>query len=128
MMKKMTWRYGLGTSALVTNMSTRWAWMAALPVSTATQLATNKIVKPAWTSTLETYGKTMPTYSYKCGECLDLYTEVRGMNDEPKVKECEQCRKPLLRVYEVRGISFKGDGFYSIDKRTVIETPMGDVY
>lgn len=70
----------------------------------------------------------MPTYSYKCPDCFEIYTEVRGMNDKPKVSQCEMCKKPLLRIYEVRGISFKGDGFYTTDKRTVIETPLGDIY
>lgn len=70
----------------------------------------------------------MPTYSYKCNQCLEVYTEVRGMNDKPKVNKCELCKVDLVRVYEVRGISFKGDGFYTTDKRTVIETPTGDIY
>lgn len=71
----------------------------------------------------------MPTYSYKCSEKPEhRFTEVRGMNEEQTITECTHCKKPVIRLYEVRGINFKGDGFYSTDKRTVIETPMGDFY
>lgn len=71
----------------------------------------------------------MPTYEYRCSEIpLHRFTEVRGMDEKPTITECDQCKKPLVRLYEVRGINFKGDGFYSTDKRTVIETPMGDYY
>lgn len=70
----------------------------------------------------------MPTYSYKCNECLEVYTEVRGMHEEQKIEKCSKCKKPVTRLYEVRGITFRGNGFYSTDKRTVIETPGGDIY
>jgi predicted nucleic acid-binding Zn ribbon protein len=50
------------------------------------------------------------------------------MEEAPTIESCEKCNKPVTRLYEVRGIAFKGDGFYTTDKRMVIETPMGDVY
>ena len=50
------------------------------------------------------------------------------MSEDQKITECDKCKKPVIRLYEVRGISFKGDGFYTTDKRTVIETPSGDFY
>ena len=71
----------------------------------------------------------MPAYSYKCSENPEhRFTEVRGMNEGQRITECTECKKPVVRLFEVRGINFKGDGFYSTDKRTVIETPMGDIY
>jgi putative FmdB family regulatory protein len=70
----------------------------------------------------------MPTYSYQCKECSKTFTEVRSMSEEPKINSCTECKKPVQRLYEVRGVNFRGNGFYSTDKRTVIETPMGDFY
>lgn len=42
------------------------------------------------------------------------------MHEESKMGDCTECRVPLARIYEVRGISFKGDGFYSNDKKHTI--------
>jgi putative FmdB family regulatory protein len=67
----------------------------------------------------------MPIYEYKCSENAEhRFSEVRGMNDEPRITECTECKKPLTRLFEVRGISFKGDGFYSNDKKTTIDLNM----
>jgi predicted nucleic acid-binding Zn ribbon protein len=43
------------------------------------------------------------------------------MNDEPTVSDCTDCKVPVIRLYEVRGISFKGDGFYSNDKKATLD-------
>jgi predicted nucleic acid-binding Zn ribbon protein len=43
------------------------------------------------------------------------------MYEESKMGNCTECKVPVIRLYEVRGISFKGDGFYSNDKKTTIE-------
>lgn len=63
----------------------------------------------------------MPTYNYKCKNCSKVYSEIRGMNDEPTVSDCTDCKVPVIRLYEVRGISFKGDGFYSNDKKATLD-------
>jgi putative FmdB family regulatory protein len=64
----------------------------------------------------------MPTYEYKCSEKPEhRFTEIRGMNEESKITQCSECKKPLVRLFEVRGISFKGDGFYSNDKKAQLE-------
>jgi putative FmdB family regulatory protein len=69
-----------------------------------------------------TYGKTMPTYEYKCSEKPEhRFTEIRGMNEDQRITECTECKKPVVRLFEVRGISFKGDGFYSNDKKATID-------
>ena len=67
----------------------------------------------------------MPAYSYKCSENPEhRFTEVRGMDEEQRIAECIECKKPVVRLFEVRGISFKGDGFYSNDKKTTIDLNM----
>ncbi len=43
------------------------------------------------------------------------------MNEEPTVGNCTECKVPVIRLYEVRGISFKGDGFYSNDKKATLD-------
>jgi predicted nucleic acid-binding Zn ribbon protein len=43
------------------------------------------------------------------------------MNESQKVTQCTDCKKPVQRLYEVRGISFKGDGFYSNDKKATLD-------
>lgn len=63
----------------------------------------------------------MPIYSYKCNKCLKVYSETRGMYEDSKMGNCTDCKVPVIRLYEVRGISFKGDGFYSNDKKATIE-------
>jgi putative FmdB family regulatory protein len=63
----------------------------------------------------------MPIYSYKCKKCLGVYSEHRGINDNPKLNTCAICKVELVRLYEVRGVSFKGDGFYSNDKKVTLD-------
>ena len=63
----------------------------------------------------------MPTYSYQCSSCKKPYSEVRSINDEQIKISCDDCNGSLIRKYEVQGISFKGDGFYSNDKKTQID-------
>jgi putative FmdB family regulatory protein len=110
-------------------MYTRWVQRAVMPASTVTQFVNYRIAKFAMSFAQKIYGKTMPTYEYKCSEKPEhRFTEIRGMNEAPRITECTECKKPVVRLFEVRGINFKGDGFYSTDKRTVIETPMGDIY
>jgi putative FmdB family regulatory protein len=96
--------------------------MVAMPVYTVIQFASYKTAKCATNFAQKTYGKTMPIYEYKCSEKPEhRFTEVRGMNDEPRITECNHCKKPLTRLFEVRGISFKGDGFYSNDKKATLD-------
>lgn len=58
----------------------------------------------------------MPTYEYYCKECDSVFTENRGMTEKSKLGFCPLDETPLLRKYDV-SISFKGDGFYSTDKK-----------
>jgi putative FmdB family regulatory protein len=71
----------------------------------------------------------MPTYEYRCSKNPEhRFTEIRAMNQDQTISKCTECDVPLVRLYEVRGIKFNGDGFYSTDKRMVIETLAGDIY
>ena len=64
----------------------------------------------------------MPIYEYKCSEKPEhRFTEIRSMDEEPRITKCGDCNKPVVRLFEVRGISFKGDGFYSNDKKAQLE-------
>ena len=68
----------------------------------------------------------MPTYDYKC-EAGHSHSQVRRLT-EPALTVCPECKKELRRVFAPPLVAFKGNGFYSTDKRTIIETPMGDIY
>lgn len=108
---------------------TKWVRKAATPAFTVILFVNYKIAKFVKSFAQKIYGKTMPTYEYKCSEKPEhRFTEIRGMNEASRITECTECKKPVVRLFEVRGINFKGDGFYSTDKRTVIETPMGEFY
>lgn len=54
----------------------------------------------------------MPTYEYKCA-LGHLYKEERSMNEDQREYECPECQRPLIRIYNPSGITFKGKGFYS---------------
>ena len=43
------------------------------------------------------------------------------MNEDQQITECTECKKPVVRLFEVRGISFRGDGFYSNDKKATLD-------
>jgi putative FmdB family regulatory protein len=60
----------------------------------------------------------MPTYDYKC-ENEHEYAENRSMNDDPIRTTCPEpdCGLPLKRVFNVSGVSFQGEGFYSNSER-----------
>lgn len=59
----------------------------------------------------------MPTYEYRCSEKPEhRFTEIRKMDEQPQITQCAECKKPVVRLFEVRGIAFRGDGFYSNDK------------
>ncbi len=56
----------------------------------------------------------MPTYSYKCENShqKDIF---HGMQESPRLY-CH-CGKPLKKGFGVGSVSFKGEGFYSTDKK-----------
>jgi len=60
----------------------------------------------------------MPTYEYKCGSCEYNFDTFQSMKDEP-LQICPKCGEGKLRrlINGGTGIIFKGDGFYSTDKK-----------
>jgi len=62
--------------------------------------------------------KKMPTYEYKCSKCKKSYYEVRSISEDQKLKKCENCDVGLIRVFGTPTVTFKGEGFYSVDKKS----------
>lgn len=56
----------------------------------------------------------MPTYSYRCTECMEAFDIVQSFTDEA-LTECPACGKRLRKVFSAVGIAFKGSGFYRTD-------------
>lgn len=63
----------------------------------------------------------MPTYEYLCKDCNKQYEEVRGITEAQTLTNCTDCKSVLVRKFGVQSIKFKGDGFYSNDKKITIE-------
>lgn len=67
------------------------------------------------------YNGGMPTYVYQCNLC-DKRVEVKRSYYLGEVNEpvCD-CGDTMHRVYEAPAVVYKGEGFYSTDKREVKE-------
>lgn len=61
----------------------------------------------------------MPTYDYKCGSGHE-HTEVRRLT-EPAISRCPECGEELKRVFKTPAVIFKGDGFYTNDKKPKLD-------
>ncbi len=60
----------------------------------------------------------MPTYEYRCKECLHEFEAFQPMSAEP-LKACPECEGELKRLIGPgAGIIFKGSGFYETDYRS----------
>lgn len=59
----------------------------------------------------------MPTYEYQCNKCSKSVTEVRSITQSQEDDNCSDCDGKLYQVYGKMAISFKGDGFYTTDKK-----------
>ncbi|MCI0425854.1 MAG: zinc ribbon domain-containing protein [Actinobacteria bacterium] len=56
----------------------------------------------------------MPTYEYVCKNCGETIEVFQSFSDKP-LKRHQTCGGDLQKVFHVRGIVFKGSGFYSTD-------------
>jgi putative FmdB family regulatory protein len=56
----------------------------------------------------------MPTYTYKCGECEEVFDIFQSFSARPLKKHAE-CGGTLQKVFHPAGIVFKGSGFYKTD-------------
>jgi putative FmdB family regulatory protein len=64
----------------------------------------------------------MPTYEYKCTECIDRFDIEQPIADNPltSLEGCSMAANGehrLKKVFSSIGIAFKGDGFYRNDAR-----------
>lgn len=68
----------------------------------------------------------MPIYEFKCNTCGTKQSVVSSISEDVKAPDtCPEhdfdgCSGRMIRVYSF-GLSFKGDGFYSTDKKVQIE-------
>lgn len=53
----------------------------------------------------------MPVYEFKCKVCDTVYE----FGERDVDTKC--CDEPLVRLYSIGGISFKGSGFYATDNK-----------
>lgn len=60
----------------------------------------------------------MPTYDYKCKDCLYTASITTGIDKEIQIPICAKCKIELVRNYGIQSVRFKGSGFYSTDKGT----------
>lgn len=59
----------------------------------------------------------MPKYDYRCPACKADHSEVRGINEQEKIKQCESCKVDYIRVFAVPVVTFNGSGFHINDKK-----------
>lgn len=52
----------------------------------------------------------MPNYDYKCEQCGQTF-ELNLPIDNKELPYCEDCEKPLIRIYTPILSIFKGDGW-----------------
>jgi putative FmdB family regulatory protein len=57
----------------------------------------------------------MPSYEYDCMSCAQRYVKNRSITESDPGYTCDECNKPLVRVYSEFGIQFNGSGFYRTD-------------
>ena len=57
----------------------------------------------------------MPVYDYKCQDCNVTRTITISIKHEDFVMKCD-CGKPMVKVFGIGSVSFRGPGFYSTDK------------
>lgn len=59
----------------------------------------------------------MPTYTYECDGCGQVWDVKHGINDEP-VLDCDNCGGDMRRIFAAPALQFKGSGFYTTDKKS----------
>ena len=57
-------------------------------------------------------GEQMPTYDFKCEQCGTTF-ELNLAFDNKDLQYCEDCEKPLVRVYGPVAAIFRGTGWGS---------------
>lgn len=59
----------------------------------------------------------MPMYLYGCRECGDERDTLHSISEDPVI-ECDNCGDRMSRKPQRTSTTFKGEGFYSNDKKT----------
>lgn len=59
----------------------------------------------------------MPKYDYKCPLCQVTHSEMRGINEQEKIGQCDNCKVDYVRVFAVPVVTFNGSGFHINDKK-----------
>jgi putative FmdB family regulatory protein len=54
----------------------------------------------------------MPLYDFKCEQCSNTF-ELSLSCENKDLQYCEDCEKPLVRIYTPVGAIFKGTGWGS---------------
>lgn len=67
----------------------------------------------------------MPTYEYTCKSCGQNFEVFQSFADKP-LKKHKECGGQLQKVFHVRGIVFKGSGFYATDSKGSSTSRGGD--
>ena len=55
----------------------------------------------------------MPSYEFRCGQCLAIVTIVNAIKDKRPTPKCLGCQADMVRQYGVVAVTFKGLGFAS---------------
>lgn len=58
----------------------------------------------------------MPTYSYRCTECENVFDTFHSMSCKDS-QFCPECGKIGVKLLSASSVIFKGSGFYSTDYR-----------
>jgi putative FmdB family regulatory protein len=51
----------------------------------------------------------MPAYEYQ--HCDNKELVVRRIDEKEKTPKCKTCKKPMVRVFGVAAVTFKGNGW-----------------
>ena len=58
----------------------------------------------------------MPIYTFRCKECRS--EQDRHLGFDQKVTDLCSCGGELTKVFQLSGVSFRGNGFYRNDSQT----------
>ncbi len=66
-------------------------------------------------------GDSVPVYNYKCPKCEIIVEQEHKMDANPPVMDCTECKVSLFKMFTFGGVAFRGDGFYSNDKKSRLD-------
>jgi putative FmdB family regulatory protein len=66
----------------------------------------------------------MPIYDYKCESNHMTELKLPMLQETPSTTSCKNCGSVAKRVFVAPVVEFKGDGFYTNDKKVTIGTEL----